>query len=198
MACLVNEDVLQRGFGKGNGFDLSRKGLDDLRDKFVSVGAFDSDGILDNSRRLAKPGRNFVLESLRMSGSKHNNVTAHTVLQAFRSIQSDQSTFLQDPQTITFLRLIHEMSCQEDRHSLLSVEGSQIPPEIQPGHWIQAGARLIQQKQPRLMKKGLGELDSSLQSSGESLDPGLGSLRQTNLLQQVVNALVKLSCVYSI
>ena len=87
-------------------------------------------------------------------------------LQLFRRSECDQLPPVYEPQPVAVLCLVHVMGGDEDGNPLSGHVVDQVP-EVPAAHRIDAGGRLIQEDDGRLMEDGASERQALLPAAGE-------------------------------
>ena len=84
------------------------------------------------------------------------------------------------------------LGCQEDRHTVLVGEAGHLVPERRPALDVEAGGRLVQEQQSRLVYERERQVESALHPAGVAADLAVGRIGQAHAVDQLIAAALRL------
>ena len=112
--------------------------------------------------------------------------------QAPRAAFGDDLRLVHDDEAIAqLLRLVHVVGRQDERHAAL-LEPVQAVPQQVPRLRVQAGRRLVEEQDRRLVDERAGDRESALHAARQRLDLVAGAFGELGELEQLVGALADL------
>ena len=102
---------------------------------------------------------------------------------------SNNFSAIDDRHSIAAFRFLHQVSGEEDGHSLLIAQTVERLPKIDSRARIEPGGRFVQEKKRRAMQQALGDFHPTLQTAGESLDQLARALAQIEFEEEKIDSL---------
>src|SRR5438270_4347026 len=191
MSCAIDEDVFECRSTYVDRTDLSGERFHHVSCETVTLRSLQADDVLLHGGVNAESLANSRGQRLGMLAFELNHVTADLRFQLGRSSQPNELPVAQNSEPSATLGFLHQVSCDQYRHPFLLAQGIKVEPKIAAGAGIESGCGLVKQENRWSVHESLRQFNAALHSAGKSFNQIIRSIRKSDALEHLGDALVQ-------